>query len=76
MGSQYRSLILLRRGPAPDGGIPRGGSQVPAPHHHEIQPLSAFYRAEDHHQDYYARNSYAGYCSFVIRPKLQKLGLE
>ncbi|OHD76887.1 MAG: peptide-methionine (S)-S-oxide reductase [Spirochaetes bacterium RBG_16_67_19] len=79
VGPQYRSLILYgdedqRR--AAEDSRREAARLFPRPIVTEIKPLSAFYRAEDHHQDYYARNSYAGYCSFVIRPKLQKLGLE
>ena len=42
----------------------------------EIVPAPTFYPAEDYHQDYYKKNPNQGYCSFVIRPKLKKLGLE
>jgi len=42
----------------------------------EVQPLAKFYFAEEYHQDYYAKNPNQGYCNFVIRPKLKKLGLE
>ena len=42
----------------------------------EIVPAPHFYPAEEYHQDYYAKNPNQGYCSFVIRPKLKKLGLE
>jgi peptide-methionine (S)-S-oxide reductase len=42
----------------------------------EIVPSPTFYPAEEYHQDYYAKNPNQGYCSFVIRPKLKKLGLE
>ena len=42
----------------------------------EIVPAPTFYPAEEYHQDYYAKNPNQGYCSFVIRPKLKKLGLE
>jgi len=42
----------------------------------EITAFEAFYPAEDYHNDYYKNNPDAGYCSFVIRPKLKKLGLE
>lgn len=38
----------------------------------EISPAVAFYKAEDYHQNYYKLNSNAPYCTFVIRPKLEK----
>jgi peptide-methionine (S)-S-oxide reductase len=38
----------------------------------ELVPLDAFYRAEDHHQEYYRRNPYQGYCRVVIAPKVAK----
>lgn len=37
-----------------------------------IEPSSAFYVAEDYHQNYYNQNSDAPYCSFMIKPKLEK----
>lgn len=37
-----------------------------------IEPFTNFYKAEDYHQDYYANNPNATYCSFVITPKLEK----
>ena len=39
----------------------------------EISELPIFYEAEDYHQNYYNNNQNAGYCSFVIAPKLVKL---
>ena len=41
----------------------------------EITAASAFYPAENYHQDYYRLNKAAPYCQMVIRPKLDKLGL-
>lgn len=38
----------------------------------EITPFSEFYKAEDYHQNYYNLNGSAPYCSFVIKPKLEK----
>jgi peptide-methionine (S)-S-oxide reductase len=38
----------------------------------EISPASTFYVAEDYHQNYYALNSNAPYCTYVIQPKLEK----
>lgn len=37
-----------------------------------IQPLKNYYKAEDYHQNYFNDNKTAGYCYFVIRPKLEK----
>ena len=38
----------------------------------EISPLDVFYPAEEYHQNYYNNNPGQGYCSFVIRPKVDK----
>lgn len=38
----------------------------------EITPFSNFYVAENYHQDYYNLNGSQPYCSYVIRPKLEK----
>ncbi|WP_017731886.1 peptide-methionine (S)-S-oxide reductase MsrA [Nafulsella turpanensis] len=38
----------------------------------EISPLEKFYPAEDYHHNYYRQNGGEPYCSFVIRPKLEK----
>lgn len=39
----------------------------------EVSEASTFYIAEDYHQDYYNNNSEQPYCSWVIKPKLDKL---
>ncbi|VUZ24841.1 Peptide methionine sulfoxide reductase MsrA [uncultured Comamonas sp.] len=44
----------------------------PAPVVTEVAPLTAFYPAEDAHQDYFARHPEAGYCAWVIAPKVAK----
>ncbi len=38
----------------------------------EISPFKNFYSAEEYHQEYYDKNPNAGYCSFVITPKIEK----
>jgi peptide-methionine (S)-S-oxide reductase len=38
----------------------------------EIAPLNAFYRGEEYHQDYFAKNPWAGYCRSVVAPKVAK----
>jgi len=42
----------------------------------EISALPEFFSAEDYHHDYYSNNSNAGYCTYIIQPKLAKLNLE
>lgn len=36
----------------------------------EIIPLETFYIAESEHQDYYQKNTEAGYCQIIIDPKI------
>ncbi len=79
VGTQYRSIILYssqaQRGAA-ERSKAKAESTFNEPVVTEIVPLSGFYPAEKYHQDYYRNNPHAGYCSFVIRPKLEKLGLN
>lgn len=42
----------------------------------KVSPFKSFYPAEDYHQNYYKKNPNAGYCNFVISPKLKKLEQE
>jgi peptide-methionine (S)-S-oxide reductase len=39
----------------------------------EISPASVFYKAEDYHQEYYNLNGSQPYCTFVIKPKVDKV---
>lgn len=38
----------------------------------EVTPASAFYAAEDYHQEYFARNGGQPYCQVVVAPKVAK----
>lgn len=38
----------------------------------EVAPLDVFYKAEEYHQKYFAKNPTQGYCQFVVSPKVQK----
>ncbi len=38
----------------------------------EITRFEKFYPAEDYHQEYYENNPNAGYCTYVIQPKVEK----
>ncbi len=37
-----------------------------------IEPFTNFYVAEEYHQNYYKNNPNQGYCTYVIRPKMEK----
>lgn len=37
-----------------------------------VEEFNKFYPAEDYHQDYFAKNPDQAYCSFVIKPKVNK----
>ncbi len=37
-----------------------------------IEPFSVFYAAENYHQNYYNQNTEQQYCSYMIKPKLDK----
>ena len=76
MGSQYRSIILYS---SPEQKAAAEKSRAEAqksrgdPITTEVVPLAKFWPAEDYHQDYFAKHPDEGYCSAVIRPKVDKL---
>jgi peptide-methionine (S)-S-oxide reductase len=75
VGTSYRSIILYRD--ASQKAVAEAvKSEVwkdwPDPIVTEIVPLHAFYRAEDYHQDYFAKNPTQGYCRIVVAPKVKK----
>jgi peptide-methionine (S)-S-oxide reductase len=76
MGSQYRSIILYSS-PAQKAAAEKSRAQAQKgydePITTEIVPLVKFWQAEDYHQDYFAKHPDEGYCSVVIRPKVDKL---
>jgi len=37
-----------------------------------VEPLDAFYTAEEYHQEYFARNPFQPYCQAVVAPKVAK----
>ena len=39
----------------------------------EVEPLDTFYRAEEEHQNYYAKHPGDAYCSFHAQPKIEKV---
>ncbi len=76
VGTQYRSIILYAsedQRVAAERSVKEAQKEFSSRIVTELKPLTRFYPAEEYHQDYYARNPNAGYCAFVIRPKLDKL---
>lgn len=76
IGTQYRSAMF----PADDeqrerfeAAIARAGENWGGGVVTTIEPLSEFYPAEEHHQDFFAKNPTQGYCLAVAVPKVQKI---
>lgn len=77
VGPQYRSAIFYK-----DDAQKDAATQViaelttegiwPDPIVTRLEPLTDFFPAEAHHQDYFARNGGQPYCQVVIAPKLAK----
>jgi peptide-methionine (S)-S-oxide reductase len=76
MGTQYRSVIFYHNDAqkaAAEKSKKAAQAHFSAPIVTEIAPLTQFYKAENYHQDYFRNNPRSPYCTFVIRPKLDKL---
>ncbi len=81
IGTQYRSVIFYEN---EDQNSIAHKSKIDAdssgffdnPIVTEIHELDVFYPAEDYHHDYYKKNPDTGYCTYIIRPKLEKLNME
>lgn len=77
-GPQYRSAIFYtnagqeKAATAFIAAIERSKA-LPAPVVTEVVPFKAFYAAEDHHQDYLAKNPDSGYIQAYDMPKLKEL---
>jgi peptide-methionine (S)-S-oxide reductase len=78
VGPQYRSIILYHseeQRSLIEASMAAEQETLSRPIVTEVEPLSEFYPAEVYHQDYFEKNPNAAYCTFVIRPKLEKLDL-
>ena len=79
VGTSYRSIILYRdenQESIAKNVKAEAQKEWPDPIVTEIAPLKAFYKAEDYHQDYFAKNPTQGYCRLVIAPKVRKFEKE
>lgn len=76
VGTQYRSVIYYRNEKQKQTAEVVANEIAPyydKPIMTEISPVEKFHEAEEVHQNYYANNPTAGYCSAVITPKLARL---
>ncbi len=77
VGTQYRSVIFYHNkiqkqlAESLKKQIDKAGIW-PNPVVTEISSYRNFYPAEKYHQEYYRKNPSAGYCQFVITPKIEK----
>jgi peptide-methionine (S)-S-oxide reductase len=75
VGTQYRSgiywhdesQVAVARQVLDEANVASGGRVVT-----ELKPLDNYWRAEDYHQHYFANHPDAGYCAFVVAPKVEK----
>jgi len=77
VGTQYRSVIFYHNSEQRVvaehviKGITAAGIWD-APIVTQVEPLKAFYKAEDYHQKYFENNPRQQYCQIVIAPKVRK----
>ena len=78
VGTQYRSAIFyhteVQKNLADEYKSALDASEaLPNPIVTEIVPFETFYEAEEYHQEYYDLNPNQPYCTYVIKPKMDKL---
>lgn len=81
VGEQYRSVIYYHGKEQRDAAKASRDALAASGKYKKpivtlLQPAETFYPAEDYHQGYYQSNKEQPYCQYVIRPKLEKLGLK
>jgi peptide-methionine (S)-S-oxide reductase len=76
VGTQYRSAVFPHtpeQETAARAAIDRAQADWSQPIVTTIEPLTKWYRAEDYHQEYFAREGARNpYCMAVVAPKLRK----
>lgn len=77
VGPQYRSVIFYHTNEQREKALASKAKTDASglwkdPIVTEVSPLINYYAAEDYHQNYFNNNPNAGYCNYVIAPKLGK----
>ena len=76
VGSQYRSAMFYADAGQKDAfraAIARATEYWDGGLVTTLEPLGTFYRAEEYHQDFFAKNPGQGYCMAVAVPKVNKI---
>ncbi len=79
VGSQYRSIVLTHgeaQHEAAAAYIEALDTGLDDDVVTELEPLETFYRAEEKHQDYFAKHPDDAYCTFHAQPKVEKVRAE
>ena len=77
VGTQYRSVIFYNDTQQKSEAEKiikdlEASSKFSRPIVTAIEKLPNFYKAEDYHQNYFAKNPNEAYCNLVVRPKVEK----
>jgi peptide-methionine (S)-S-oxide reductase len=77
VGTQYRSVIFYhseeqKRLAEKSKAEMNASGTFDDPIVTEIAAFSNFYQAEDYHQDYFNNNPNQPYCTFIVKPKVDK----
>ncbi len=74
-GTQYRSCIFFENSDQQDvimKSAQKAQKNFSSKIITQIETIQKFYKAEDYHQNYFAKNPNQGYCAAVIAPKKEK----
>lgn len=76
VGTQYRSAMFYaddEQRELFEAAIARAADYWDGPVVTTLEPLGDWYRAEEYHQDFFAKNPGQGYCMAVALPKVNKV---
>ena len=75
-GSQYQAVIFYhdeKQKKLAEESKQNLTKELDQPIATQILPFKNFFKAEEEHQDYFAKNPHAPYCQIVIKPKVEKM---
>jgi peptide-methionine (S)-S-oxide reductase len=77
VGTQYRSVVFYHTPRQKEEAEQRiaelnAAGIWPAPIVTQVLPFTAFYKAEDYHQEYFRNNPEQAYCQAIVAPKVAK----